>query len=240
MKGFFYLLYIGAAVVSVASFCAGPLLAYFEVLQPIQGFGIFALGNLLGLAVGVGGVGAVLRRGPRRPLVLPLAGALPGVFLVYSVVTGLDYPPINDISTELNYPPAFENAAAIPENVGRDMSFPDEFKEPIRKSYPALSTLAITQDVDTVFERAMAEARNSEGWEITSIVINREHSSFEGVVESKIFHFKDDFIVRVTPVEGGGSVIDMRSKSRDGKGDLGANAQRIQDFFTKLDVKPKL
>lgn len=240
MKRIFYMLYVGGAIVSVAAFCAGPLLAYFEVLEPIQGFGLFALGNLLGLLVGVCGVGAVLRRGLRRHLVMPLLGALPGAFLVYSIVTGLDHPPINDISTELNYPPTFENAGRLPENAGRDMSFPKEFREAIRTHYPTVNTLAMTQDMDTVFERAMAKARDSEGWEITSVVISPNQSSFEGIVESKLFRFRDDIVVRVTSVGGGGCVVDMRSKSRAGKGDLGANAQRIKDFFTTLQAKSKL
>jgi len=32
----------------------------------------------------------------------------------------------------------------------------------------------------------------------------------------------------------GGSIVEMRSKSRDGKGDIGANAKRIESFFARL------
>ena len=42
-----------------------------------------------------------------------------------------------------------------------------------------------------------------------------------------IFGFVDDVVVRVRPAPGG-SRLDIRSKSRDGKGDLGANAARIR------------
>ena len=44
---------------------------------------------------------------------------------------------------------------------------------------------------------------------------------------------QDDFVVEVRPQDGG-SVVQMRSKSRDGKGDVGANAARIKAFFEKL------
>jgi uncharacterized protein (DUF1499 family) len=37
----------------------------------------------------------------------------------------------------------------------------------------------------------------------------------------------------VRPADGG-SVVDVRSKSRDGQGDLGANARRIRAFRTAL------
>jgi uncharacterized protein (DUF1499 family) len=39
--------------------------------------------------------------------------------------------------------------------------------------------------------------------------------------------------VRVRP-EGSGSRVDVRSKSRDGKGDLGANAKRIERFLDAM------
>jgi uncharacterized protein (DUF1499 family) len=40
-------------------------------------------------------------------------------------------------------------------------------------------------------------------------------------------------VVRVTP-EGSGSRVDVRSKSRIGRSDLGTNAKRIRAFLTDL------
>ena len=51
---------------------------------------------------------------------------------------------------------------------------------------------------------------------------------------TRIFRFVDDVVVRVRPAEGGGAIVDVRSKSRDGRGDLGANAARIRAFAEKL------
>ena len=39
--------------------------------------------------------------------------------------------------------------------------------------------------------------------------------------------------IRIRP-DGGGSRIDIRSKSRDGESDLGVNAKRIREFISKL------
>jgi uncharacterized protein (DUF1499 family) len=47
------------------------------------------------------------------------------------------------------------------------------------------------------------------------------------------FGFKDDVVVRVRP-EGEGSRIDVRSMSRVGVSDLGANAERVRKFLAKL------
>lgn len=52
----------------------------------------------------------------------------------------------------------------------------------------------------------------------------------EGVSVTRFWRFKDDFVVRLTEDEDGVRV-DMRSRSRIGKGDLGVNAARIHDYF---------
>ena len=51
--------------------------------------------------------------------------------------------------------------------------------------------------------------------------------------ESGLFRFVDDVVVRVRPAPGG-SVVDVRSKSRDGRGDMGVNAKRIRAFQKAL------
>jgi hypothetical protein len=45
--------------------------------------------------------------------------------------------------------------------------------------------------------------------------------------------FVDDIVVRVRP-RPDGSLVDVRSKSRDGQGDLGANAARIRQLANAL------
>ena len=53
---------------------------------------------------------------------------------------------------------------------------------------------------------------------------------------SKIFRFVDDIVVRVVPAPDNPehSIVDIRSRSRDGRGDLGANAARIRAFTQQL------
>jgi uncharacterized protein (DUF1499 family) len=48
------------------------------------------------------------------------------------------------------------------------------------------------------------------------------------------FGFVDDVVVRVRPAAGGGSRIDVRSVSRVGKSDVGANAKRIRAYRAAL------
>ena len=42
------------------------------------------------------------------------------------------------------------------------------------------------------------------------------------------------FSMRVRPESGGGSRVDVRSVSRVGESDLGANARRIREFLSRL------
>ena len=43
----------------------------------------------------------------------------------------------------------------------------------------------------------------------------------------------DDVAIRITPA-GAGSRVDMRSKSRVGRSDVGTNAHRIQEFLGRM------
>jgi uncharacterized protein (DUF1499 family) len=45
--------------------------------------------------------------------------------------------------------------------------------------------------------------------------------------------FKDDVVIRVTSASGIARV-DVRSKSRVGRGDVGANAKRIRQYLQRL------
>jgi uncharacterized protein (DUF1499 family) len=113
------------------------------------------------------------------------------------------------------------------------MVYPEAFKQVVQEAYPDLKPLRLAEPPDRAFERALRLAKQRPGWEVG--FDNVTGRVFEGVVTSSIFGFKDDFVVRVRP-DGTGSVVDMRSKSRDGKGDLGANAERIRAFLRDLSA----
>ena len=51
---------------------------------------------------------------------------------------------------------------------------------------------------------------------------------------SLLFGFKDDVVVRITPLPAG-SRIDIRSRSRVGRGDTGTNAQRVRAYLKRLN-----
>jgi uncharacterized protein (DUF1499 family) len=224
----------------IAGFIAllGPVCAHFGLVAPLTGFMLFVGGALLGglVSVIVSLLGIVFSRGGRDPQgrTKALGGLAIGLGLLIVVLgpaaMGGDVPPINDITTDLDNPPEFESATIVPDYVGRDMSYPAEFVEVVRVSYPDLEPLRLASPPDVSFERAIAAAE-SLGWEIVSRSESR--GVFDAQHVSRIFRFVDDITVRIV-ADGPGSRVDMRSKSRDGQSDLGANAARIRIYFDAL------
>jgi len=140
-------------------------------------------------------------------------------------------PPIHDITTDPANPPAFvailplrANAANPPEYAGADVA------EQQRRAYPDIQPIVLDMPSAEAFDRALAAARDM-GWEI--VATEPREGRIEAVDTTFWFGFKDDVVIRVSG-SGGGSRVDVRSKSRVGRGDAGANAKRIGDYLARL------
>jgi hypothetical protein len=66
-------------------------------------------------------------------------------------------------------------------------------------------------------------------WEITSL--DAEKKEIQAVVTTRVWKFKDDVTIQARPAQPSGSVLWVRSASRVGKGDLGANTRHIMDLI---------
>ena len=140
-------------------------------------------------------------------------------------------PPIHDIGTDTDNPPAF---VAV---LGRrhDASNPVEYGGPEiaaqqHQAYPDLRPVTLSDPPARAFERAL-EAARGQGWEIVASV--PADGRIEATDTTRFFGFKDDVVVRVKP-EGAGSRVDVRSLSRVGKSDVGKNASRIRAYLRAL------
>ncbi len=214
--------------------------ANLGILAPLTGFMIFVGSALLGGAVTVllSLIAVFLGRGGRNPdgQKLALAGLAVGVGLLLIVAVaaspGSDLPPINDITTSLQHPPAFASAEDVPAYAGRDMSYPEEFKTQVYKAYPDLTTQTYSLSKEAAYLKAVMIAKDM-GWVI--VHEDPEAGTFDAFERTKLFRFVDDITVHVK-ANGPGSRIDLRSKSRDGRGDLGANAARIRKFYKEMEL----
>jgi uncharacterized protein (DUF1499 family) len=216
---------------AAAMFVIGPAAAHFGIIPPFAGFVIFVIGGVTGFLDSIAGVVA-LRRGARgRAAAILALGGVPALLLIYASAPGFGKPAINDITTDLTEPPNLVYAQGQPANAGRDMVYPESFKEIVRAGYPDLKPLHLAEPPDAAFTRAVHLAQQQPRWQV--LYVNSTSRIFEGVATSDLFRFQDDFVLRVR-ADGTGSVVDMRSKSRDGQGDLGANAERIRAFLSEL------
>jgi len=66
--------------------------------------------------------------------------------------------------------------------------------------------------------------------------VNAAEGRIEANTTSMLYGFTDDVVVRVV-ADGAGSKVDVRSKSRVGRSDLGQNAKRIRAFLRELQAK---
>ncbi len=225
---------------AAVAFILGPAAIQIGAVSPFVGFRIFGLGLLLGvLALVFGAAGlwrtraAAGRHGRRRAVVGMGLGLTIVTIVVLAAGSAGNVPIINDVTTDPKDPPVFTAAQQIEANHDRDLGYPgDDVARQQRAGYPDLAPIHLNDPPDSAFARA-ERAAAALNWEIT--VRDPTTGVFEAVEVTRIFRFVDDIVVRVRmSPDGNASVVDVRSKSRDGRGDIGANAARIRAFRDAL------
>ncbi|MGE0103624.1 MAG: DUF1499 domain-containing protein [Blastocatellales bacterium] len=96
--------------------------------------------------------------------------------------------------------------------------------------YPDILPQAFSQPRDAVFDAALATSK-AMGWDV--LTADQATGTIEAVATTRIFKFKDDVTITVTR-ETDRTVVNVRSRSRVGKSDLGENARRIRAFQAEL------
>jgi len=172
----------------------------------------------------------------REGRILALAAALAiGLGVAYFpwqwVQNARSVPAINDITTDTDDPPAFVALIAARAGASVPAAYPGgETAAKQRQGYPDIRPLELPVPPATAFARSLDAAKGM-GWHVEAA--DAATGRIEATATTPWFGFRDDVVVRVarTPT---GSRIDVRSVSRVGKSDLGANAKRIRAFLAKL------
>lgn len=173
-----------------------------------------------------------VRRGGAGLLVVALVLGLVVAYVPWQGMrTARSVPPIHDISTDTQQPPAFVEVLALRADASNPSVYPgDEVAAQQRIAYPDLQPLRLDVGADAAFDRALAAAE-SMGWEI--VAADKASGRIEATDTTFWFGFKDDVVVRVQG-DAGSSVIDVRSVSRVGQSDVGKNAQRIRSYLAEI------
>ena len=172
---------------------------------------------------------------PRRTLVAAIIGAAVGVVAAYipwswkQTADALPY--IHDISTDTANPPEFVAAAKLRKPGDHPVTYDGkEVADLQHKAYPDLASLTTGAPREKVFESAKA-AIASMGMQLSDA--DAAQGRIEATQTSLLYGFTDDMVVRIA-TGADGTKVDVRSKSRVGRSDLGQNAKRIRAFLAKL------
>lgn len=141
------------------------------------------------------------------------------------------YPPIHDISTDIDNPPAFRAIVPLRAEASNDTTYGDREKaDTQREHYPDIQTLYLEEEYSIAFDRALEAARQMP-WE-QIVTSDKEQGLIEAFDKLPWFGFIDDIVIRIDTADTQGrSKIDVRSVSRVGRGDIGVNAHRIREYM---------
>lgn len=231
------IVFAAAVLAAVLLLVSGPG-ARFEVWD--FGFGFTLLRGAFYVGLGAAIAAAILllvptfrRQGAARLGLALVLGAIAAWVPWNGRQTARSVPPIHDITTDMLSPPEFVDIAPLRADAPNPVSYEGEaIAEQQRKAYPDLQTVELSMSPAEAFERASAAA-HAQGWEIVA------EAPSDGRIEASDttfwFGFIDDVVIRIEP-SNGGSKLDIRSKSRVGRSDVGANAARIRAFLETLNA----
>jgi hypothetical protein len=186
---------------------------------------------VLCLLATVGGWVRHQRAGRRYASVGVLLSVLGAGVPVYHYAQARRVPPIHDITTDTEHPPAFIALAAARAAAPNGLAYEGAAVAAAQQqAYPDIVPYRSPLPPATLFAQAAMVARDA-GWEI--VAVEPQQGRIEATATSRLFGFKDDIVIRITPHEGG-SQLDIRSMSRVGRSDVGVNAHRIRRFLTQL------
>lgn len=231
-----------------------PKLAWFALAVTVMAILLIRFGRIdyrsgfiaLGAGLAVAGVAVAMsfmafvriwqegRRGLGSAIKGLVLAALVLAYPAFMAVRAVTLPPINDVSTDTEDPPSFSRSrAALEARAGRvPPDVPSAMRDLQRDAYVQIAPLTLDIGPEEAFGLVRKAAANL-GWQVVEAVPPGGRvglGRLEAVDRTLILRMPDDITVRIRP-RADGTRIDVRSASRFGNHDLGANARRIRAFL---------
>lgn len=214
----------------------------FELIDTPAALTLLALvwaGSVLALILGLSAMRAIWRLGiagtGRAFAAIVTAVPILAIPAFYAALM-LRTPALNDVTTDFVDAPLLVRAVALREPPANPVAYPGERAAQVqRTAYPDIGPLRLALPTPDAHQVALETARER-GWRI---VANQppadagETGRIEAVATTLLMAFRDDVAIRITPTETG-SRVDIRSASRYGTHDFGANANRVRRFLLAL------
>jgi uncharacterized protein (DUF1499 family) len=187
---------------------------------------------LLGLIAVLLSVIGLVRSGSKA---MAVAGLVLGVIAAGMPLKSINtarHSPIHDVSTDRDNPPQF--VAVLPlrtaAKAANSTTYDAKTAELQKETYPDIGPLHLDVPPAQAFDRAQAVAKDMK-WDM--VAADPAQGRIESTATTFWFGFKDDIVVRIA-ADGTGSRVDVRSLSRIGQSDVGANAMRVRDYLAKV------
>ena len=232
--------FLVTSMVAVVLLFASPLGYKYGVAELMPSFASLLLALTLAVIVFVGGLLMTVvanRKGLIRDrqflLVAVAISLIPMIAMAPPIAKVRSVPPIHDISTDGLNPPTFDVVIGLRAEAPNDLEYGSEQDSAAalaklqQAAYPQIVTLESDLSVpEAVAQAALVLAQQ----DLEVVNVDVDNGRVEAVATTFWFGFKDDLVVRIQPTHTG-SKIDVRSVSRVGQSDLGANAARIAKFL---------
>jgi uncharacterized protein (DUF1499 family) len=231
------------AVFSIAVVLLSIIIVRSGLLELVPALATF--GGALALAVlaillALGAFVVIWREGLRGTGHAVLATAMGLGILAYPAYLATKayrLPAINDVTTDPIDPPRFEAIARLRSRETNPITYAGlRAAELQRKAYPDIEPLLLNVSPQEAYDTALAVITRRK-WRVVDArppVPGRRDGLIEAVARTPIMGFRDDIAVRIRPAQEGARV-DLRSASRYGRSDLGANASRIRTLIEDID-----
>jgi len=214
-------------------------------LSPLFGFYVSAFGLLIIVLLFFPALITLLSRGRDTAWGALLLG-LGGVGLLGLVIKLSIASPLRDVTTDYQNPPQFKATSFLVKAPGSedllDSSFHvDKSYDPGQsalqvKALPEIEPLAVKATADKTYPTVEKVMRQQfPQWKILRADPKERHLEVEA--ESGLFRFIDDVVIEVRPgKDPADSTVEIRSRSRVGQSDLGANGRRINDIKLRISI----
>ena len=229
------------AIFALAIALVAIALSRMRAADPPAALSVFAAALAIAVlaAMLAGGAAVVIWRDGLRGAGQALFGfALAAALIVYPAFLAVEafaLPQIKDVSTDLASPPVFLiSTKARAAHVGTEPTpSSEETRAAQRSAYPDIETVRVEMDSTEAYRVALSAASDL-GWRIVDAappnLAGDGAAAIEATDRSLFFGLISDVAIRIRP----GAVdtaIDIRSVSRVGKHDFGANARRVRRFL---------
>ena len=236
-----------ALIAGIIAVIAIPLMTigrYADLWSPVNAIPsllstlISVVSGLVAIILGL--IGIVRRSGhpwSGPPVRLSLAAVALGLIMTITVgmfLAGrMGYPVIHDATTDTKSPPVFvalqaeRDAMGAPNSTTYDPTIAAEQE----RGFPDLGPIILRASPDEAFNTALHTAK-AMGWRIAAT--ESSDGRIEAVATTFWSGYLDDIVIRITAVGEEESRVDIRSVSRVGGGDLGANGLRVRKFTAEL------